>query len=102
MVLTRDAYEKLVAHYRGKDVVRDISMDLVPLWCDDYHFMNPKAELVQVDVDSSGTSFTYLFDIDLQRNIVAFGCRHSRYTGATRAAWQVIHYLTGQSSIVGI
>ena len=73
MVLTRDAYEKLVAHYRGKDVVRDISMDLVPLWCDDYHFMNPKAELVQVDVDSSGTSFTYLFDIDLQRNIVAFG-----------------------------
>ena len=48
-------------------------MDLVPLWCDDYYFINPKAELVQVDIDTSGTSFTYLFDIDLQRNIVAFG-----------------------------
>ena len=73
MDLAKETYQELVARYRGKDVVRDISMDLVPLWCDDYYFMNPKAELVQVDIDNSGTSFTYLFDIDLQRNIVAFG-----------------------------
>jgi DNA/RNA non-specific endonuclease len=73
MDLTKDKYEKLVARYRGKDLVKDISKKLVPLWCDEYYFMNPKAELVEVDIDTSATSFTYLFDIDRQRNVVAFG-----------------------------
>jgi hypothetical protein len=97
MELTKETYTELVALYRGKDVVRDISMDLVPLWCDDYYFMNPKAELIQVDIDTSGTSFTYLFDINLQRSIVAYGMptfsKHQR--DASRMAG---HPLSGGSS----
>ena len=73
MNLTKDTYGGLVAQYRGGNVVRDISIDLVPLWCDAYNYMNPQAELVQVDVDTHGTSCSYLFDIALERNIVAFG-----------------------------
>jgi hypothetical protein len=73
MDLTKETYRELVALYRGIDIVRDISTDLVPLWCEDYYFMNPKAELVQVVVDTSATSLTYLFDINLQRNVVAYG-----------------------------
>jgi len=72
-MLTEDTYRKVVASYRGSKLVEDIPRKLVPLWCDDYYFSNPRADLVMVDLDESGTSFTYLFDIDLQRAIVAYG-----------------------------
>lgn len=73
MPLTRDTYRYLAASCRSGDLIKDIPSKLVPLWCDDYYLNNPRAELVEVDIDESGTSFTYLFDIDLQRNVVAFG-----------------------------
>lgn len=73
MPLTRDTYRYLAASCSSGDLIKDIPTKLVPLWCDEYYFDNPRAELAEVDIDESGTSFTYLFDIDLQRNIVAFG-----------------------------
>lgn len=72
-MLTKDTYRELLASYRGSNVVKDISRKLVPVWCDDYYFKNPKAELVSVDLQDSGTSFTYVFDIALERTIVAYG-----------------------------
>jgi DNA/RNA non-specific endonuclease len=45
-----------------------------PIWCEDYRrFQNPKADLVEVNTDANGASFNYLFDIEQERNIVAFG-----------------------------
>jgi hypothetical protein len=51
----------------------DIPRSLMPLWCDDYYSSNSGAQLVAVDLDDSGTWYTYLFDITLQRTIAAFG-----------------------------
>jgi hypothetical protein len=72
-MLTRDSYQNLVASYRGSNVIEGLSSELVPLWCDDYYSQNAKAKLVQVDLDYAGTSFSYLFDIHLERTIGAFG-----------------------------
>jgi hypothetical protein len=66
-------YRNLITSYRGRDIVTDLPESLVPLWCDDYYADNPKAEVVQVDLDESASSFSYLFDIELQRVLVAFG-----------------------------
>lgn len=72
-MLTEGTYRRLLASYRGNRLVVDFPENLVPLWCDDYSSSSPDAELVAVDLDDSGTSFTYLFDIHLQRTIVAYG-----------------------------
>jgi hypothetical protein len=72
-MLDRETYKKLIDSYRGSNIVEDIPASLVPLWCDDYYFTNPSAELVSVDLDDSGTAFTYIFDIHRKRTIVAFG-----------------------------
>jgi len=84
-MLTEAAYRKLIASYRGNQVVEDLPGKLVPLWCDDYCLKNPRADLVAIDLDESGTSFTYLFDINLQRTIVAYGVpifsKHRRDAG---------------------
>jgi hypothetical protein len=72
-VITKDTYAELAGKYRGADIITGIAAKLVSLWCDDYYFTNPSAELVEVDVGESATSFNYLFDIRLQRTIVAFG-----------------------------
>ncbi len=84
-MLTAENYKDLVAGFTGRNIVADLPRKLVPLWCDDYYFTNPRAEVVLVDLDDSGTSFNYLFDIDLQRVIVAFGvpiyAKHKRDAG---------------------
>ena len=73
MLLTKDAYAQLAASFPGSDIVGGIQRNLVPLWCDDYYSHHRSAELLQVDVAEPATSFHYLFDITLERNIVAFG-----------------------------
>jgi hypothetical protein len=72
-MLTEETYRNLVAAHAGQDVVDEIPEHLVPLWCNDYYFSNPKAELLLVDLKDSGTEFNYLFDIGLGRVVVAFG-----------------------------
>jgi len=72
-MLTENTYRALIASYRGGDIVADISESLIPLWCDEYYSNNPKAEVVQVNLNEAGASFSYLFDVDLQRAVVAFG-----------------------------
>ena len=72
-MITGDTYRKLVASCAGRDIVTEIPQTLVPLWCDDYYFKNPSADLVEVDLDESATTFTYIFDINLQRVVVSFG-----------------------------
>ena len=72
-MITEATYQRVLAAYRGKQVILDLPSLLVPIWCDDYYAENPGAELVSVDLKDEGTSFTYLFDISLQRAIVAFG-----------------------------
>jgi hypothetical protein len=72
--LTQTEYRDLLGKYKGRSVLEDIPEALVPLWCDDYRrYQNPKADLVEVSTDADGASFTYLFDIDQERNIVAYG-----------------------------
>ena len=73
MLLTKDTYTELAASYRGSDITSGIQRKLVPLWCDDYCSNHKNAELVLVDIADSTTSFKYLFDITLGRNIAAFG-----------------------------
>jgi hypothetical protein len=84
-MLTEGTYRNLIASYRGNQIVADIPRSLVPLWCDDYRSGNPGAELIAVDLDNSGTVLTYLFDINLQRTIVAYGvpifAKHARDSG---------------------
>ena len=72
-MLTKGAYENLIASYRGMNIVADIPDRLVPLWCDDYYRENAGAELVEVDLKEAGAALTYLFDLHLERVIVAFG-----------------------------
>jgi len=84
-VITKATYEDIAANYKGRDIVSAIPAKLVPLWCDEYYFTNPRAELVQVDVTESATSFNYIFDIKLERTVVAFGIpifnQHKRDSG---------------------
>jgi hypothetical protein len=72
-MLTKGTYQKLIASYRGTNIVLDIPSTLVPLWCDDYYSDNPGGDLVSVDLKESGAALTYLFDIRLERTIVAYG-----------------------------
>ena len=73
MPLTEHTYRKLAARWCVSDIVSDISSQLVPLWCDDYYRSHPRANLVEVTLNDSPACYSYLFDIELQRNIVAWG-----------------------------
>ena len=75
MPISQATYLQLVSVYRGNDIVADLPAVLVPLWCDDYAASNPAAELVEVELDAPPPSrgFSYLFDLNLQRNVVAWG-----------------------------
>jgi hypothetical protein len=72
-MLNEGSYRQLVASYRGKDLLADIAASLDQLWCSDYRSSNPSAELFAVNMKSSNTVFTYIFDINLERTIVAYG-----------------------------
>ena len=67
-------YLQLFASYQGNDIVGELPRCLVPLGCDDYAAQNPLAQLVEVDTgEPGGTSFSCLFDLVPQRNVVAWG-----------------------------
>jgi hypothetical protein len=72
-MFTRSKYEGFISAYRGTDIVAEIAQVLIPLWCDDYAYSSPSAEIVEVETGESGASFTYLFDLALDRNVVACG-----------------------------
>jgi len=73
-MLTKGTYQKLIASYRGTNIVVDIPNGLVSLWCDDYYRENPGAELVEVDLKESGVALAYLFDIRLERTVWPMAC----------------------------
>lgn len=72
-MLTEDTYRQLIASYQGNHLVADIPGSLVRLWCDEYASKNSSAQLVAVNLNDSGAVLTYLFDIRLERTIVAYG-----------------------------
>jgi hypothetical protein len=72
-MLTREDYEGFVKSCSGGDVVSELPDKLEPVWCDEYYFTNPSAEIVLVNLDDSGSTFSYLFDIESERAIAAFG-----------------------------
>ena len=72
-MLTREDYEKLVKSCSGPNFLSELPDKLVPLWCDEYYFSNPRADLVVVDLSDAGTTFSYLFDVQSERTIAAFG-----------------------------
>jgi hypothetical protein len=84
-MLMEDRYRQLLASYRGNQIVADIPGSLVRLWCEHYCAQNHGAELVEVNLKDAGASFTYLFDISLQRTVVAYGvpafAKHARDAG---------------------
>jgi hypothetical protein len=73
MAISEATYLQLVSAYKGNDIVSDLLDSLVPLWCNDYAASSPASELVEVNDGTSGRSFSYLFDLNLQRNVVAWG-----------------------------
>jgi hypothetical protein len=74
MAINEATYLQLVSAYKGNDIVADLLDSLVPLWCNDYAASSPASELVEVnDGTPSGRSFSYLFDLSLERNVVAWG-----------------------------
>ena len=72
-MLTREDYQGFVKSCSGSDIVSELPDKLVPVWCDEYYPSNPSAEVVQVNLDDSGSTFSYLFDIQAERAIAAFG-----------------------------
>jgi hypothetical protein len=74
MPINEGSYLQLVSAYKGNDIIVQLPDLLVPLWCEDYTATNPAAELVQVNLaEPGGPTFCYLFDLTLQRNVVAWG-----------------------------
>jgi len=71
-MLTQDTYRKLIATHSGSDFA-GIAKTLIPAWCEDYSFSNPSAEILEVETGTPGASFTYLFDLNLERAIAAYG-----------------------------
>ena len=72
-MLREGTYRSLVASYPGKNIVAGLPDSLVSLWCHAYTAASPNAELISVDLNESGSTLTYLFDIHLQRTVVAYG-----------------------------
>lgn len=73
-MLTLSTYETVVrSGLRDPGGVATLPDILIPLWCDDYYYVNPRAELVVIDLDESGSSFKYLFDLTLTRVVVSCG-----------------------------
>lgn len=74
MPIDEATYLQLVSAYKGEDIIADLPDRLTRIWCDSYAQQNPRAELVQVDLaEPAGHGFSYLFDLTLQRNVVAWG-----------------------------
>ena len=81
-MITENTYRAIAASCQGAGILADLPGRLVPLWCDDYAFSNPRANIVEVETGTPGSAFTYLFDIQLERAIAAFGipstAKHAR------------------------
>ena len=73
MPITEHTYRDIVRGYKGKNLIASLPDLLVPLWTDDYLQTHRKAEMTLVDLTGGASSFTYIFDITRERNIVAFG-----------------------------
>jgi hypothetical protein len=72
-MFTQAQYEQFISTYSGSNVVAEIGNVLLPIWCDDYAFTSPSAQIVEVETGESGAAFSYLFDLTLDRNLVACG-----------------------------
>jgi hypothetical protein len=72
-MFTQGQYEHFISTFARSDMVAEIGDVLIPIWCDDYAFTSPSAQIVEVETGESGASFSYLFDLTLDRNIVACG-----------------------------
>src|SRR3974390_2430677 len=72
-MFTQAQYEQFISTCSGSDIVAEIANVLIPIWCAHYPFASPSAEIVEVETGESGASFSYLFDLTLDRNVVACG-----------------------------
>jgi hypothetical protein len=63
---------------------------LVPLWLDDYGRLYSTTDIVQ----TTAANFAYLFDIDAQRLIAAWGVSTGRYAGQRDASRMARHPLS--------
>ncbi len=99
---------------RGAISVHDLAEKLIPRWCSDYRFTNPRAQLVATTLTERGTWFTYVFDLERSRVVVACGVpiawrekrRASRIAGSPLAdsakydrGHMMAHYLGGGEDI---
>ena len=69
MAITERTYEALISEYKGNDIMAEFPAKLIPMWCDDYCQKVPSAEIVEVELGG----FHYLFDLCVERPVVAFG-----------------------------
>jgi hypothetical protein len=58
-------------------LVSDVVPYLVDIWLDDYSRSSPSADIVE----TTTSGFSYLFDIEAQRLIAAWGISHGRHGG---------------------
>ncbi|HEX4322424.1 MAG TPA: DNA/RNA non-specific endonuclease [Acidobacteriaceae bacterium] len=81
-MITEKTYRDISASCQGASILADLPSRLVPLWCEEYVLTSPSADIVEVETGSPGSAFTYLFDIQLERAIAAFGipstAKHAR------------------------
>jgi hypothetical protein len=72
-VLSKSTYEEVLAVSGSGASVHALAEQFLPIWCYDYSFTNPRAQLLLTELPDHGTSFSYLFDLEKSRIVVAFG-----------------------------
>ena len=83
--------KKLSSSASGDELANAVVPLLVDVWLDDYARGNPGKNIVETTVDN----FTYLFDIDRERLIAAWGTSRGKNTAPRPAARMAGHPLSG-------
>jgi hypothetical protein len=73
MPINEQDYRRIVNRLNGPGFLQKLPDELVRLWSRDYIAEYGSTEMTLVTVPSGGSSFTYLFDLNRERNIVSFG-----------------------------
>jgi len=83
--ITFETYRNLAESLKGKDLVQLIANKLEPIWSENYMRSYSPTELTFVDFPAGEFFFfSYLFDINRGRNVVAFGI--PKYLKQTRSS----------------
>ena len=73
MQINERTYRQLAKQNAGPNLLAAFPEDVLNLWYDDYKRNYTGADLVTVNLESEGSSFTYLFDLTRQRNVGVAG-----------------------------